>query len=349
METMAELKLDGKYRAVLSLRETERAIKMIKDYFQVNLSRALCLQRVSAPLFVRKGSGVNDDLNGVEKKVTFRIKDDGNSEAECLFSLAKWKRMVLADYGFKSGEGLYTDMNAIRPDEENLDNLHSVYVDQWDWERVIHRNERNLAFLKAIVRKIYAVLKKTEKAVDKRYPNLKPILPANITFVHSEDLLAMYPTLGPRERENRITEKLGAVFVIGIGGVLADGRMHDNRAPDYDDWTSETGADRRGLNGDILLWYPPLKRSLEISSMGIRVDREAMLRQLEIRGVSERKGRDWHKKLLKGQLPLSIGGGIGQSRLCMFFLRKLHVGEVQASIWPEAIVRRCKKAGIPLL
>ena len=241
---MAELKLDGKYRAVLSLRETERAIKMIKDYFQVNLSKTLCLQRVSAPLFVRKGSGVNDDLNGVEKKVTFRIKDDGNSEAECLFSLAKWKRMVLADYGFKSGEGLYTDMNAIRPDEENLDNLHSVYVDQWDWERVIHRNERNLAFLKTIVRKIYAVLKKTEKAVAKRYPDLKPMLPAKITFVHSEDLLAMYPTLGPRQRENRITEKYGAVFVIGIGGYWpTDGCTITGRR------IMTTGRARRGRAG----------------------------------------------------------------------------------------------------
>jgi aspartate--ammonia ligase len=300
-------------------------------------------------LFVRKGSGVNDDLNGVEKKVSFRIKDDGQSEAECLFSLAKWKRMVLAEYQFGQGEGLYTDMNAIRPDEENLDNLHSVYVDQWDWERVISAEERNLAFLKTIVRKIFSVMKKTEKAVSMRYPDLAPILPGRITFVHSEDLLKMYPTLGPRERENKITEICGAVFVIGIGGVLADGTMHDNRAPDYDDWTSETSKGRRGLNGDILVWYPPLNRSLELSSMGIRVDRDAMLRQLEIRGASQRIEQEWHKKLLQGQLPLSIGGGIGQSRLCMFFLRKLHIGEVQASIWPQEILRRCREAGISLL
>ncbi len=346
---MAELFLNGEYRPKLSLRETERAIKMIKDFFQLHLARALNLQRVSAPLFVRKGSGVNDDLNGVERKVTFEVKDDNNSPAECLFSLAKWKRMVLAEYGFEPGQGLYTDMNAIRPDEENLDNLHSVYVDQWDWERIISREERNLAFLKAIVRKIYGVIRQAEKAVAKRYPDITPILSGAIRFVHSEDLLKMYPTLEPRERENRITEKYGAVFVIGIGGALADGTMHDNRAPDYDDWTTETGKGRRGLNGDILVWYPPLKRSLELSSMGIRVDREAMLRQLGIRGVSQRTELEWHKKLLDGRLPLSIGGGIGQSRLCMFLLRKLHVGEVQASIWPQDIVQRCKEAGIGLL
>jgi aspartate--ammonia ligase len=257
--------------------------------------------------------------------------------------------MMLAEYGFEPGQGLYTDMNAIRPDEDNLDNLHSIYVDQWDWERIIGNEERNLAFLKTIVRKIYSVIRQAEKAVARRYPEITPILPGPIRYVHSEDLLKMYPTLGPRERENKITEKYGAVFVIGIGGVLADGTMHDNRAPDYDDWTSETGKGRRGLNGDILVWYPPLKRTLELSSMGIRVDREAMLRQLEIRGVSRRTELEWHKKLLDGRFPLSIGGGIGQSRLCMFLLRKLHIGEVQASIWPQDIVQRCKEAGIGLL
>lgn len=346
---MAELFLDGQYRPALSLRETERAIKMIKDFFQLHLAKALNLQRVSAPLFVRKGSGINDDLNGVERKVTFQVKDDNNSDAECLFSLAKWKRMALADYGFAPGEGLYTDMNAIRPDEDNLDNLHSVYVDQWDWERIISKEERNLAFLKTIVRKIYSVLRQAEKAVAKRYPAIAPILPERIEFVHSEDLLKAYPNLDPRQRENQIVEKHGAVFVIGIGGVLADGQMHDNRAPDYDDWTSETSKGRRGLNGDIFVWFPPLKRALELSSMGIRVDREAMLRQLEIRGTAKRAEQEWHKKLLDGRLPLSIGGGIGQSRLCMFLLRKLHIGEVQASIWPQDIIQRCKEAGISLL
>ncbi len=346
---MSELFLNDGYKPELSLRQTERAIKFIKDFFQDNLARQLHLQRVSAPLFVRKGSGVNDDLNGVETKAAFRIKDDGYSEAECLFSLAKWKRMVLADYDFQQGEGLYTDMNAIRPDEECLDNLHSVYVDQWDWERIISERERNLIFLKKIVGKIYNVLKRTETAVHKRYPQIKPILPKKITFVHTEKLVEMYPNLSPRERENKITRKYGAVFVIGIGGVLKDGKIHDGRAPDYDDWTTPTGRGKKGLNGDILLWYPLLNRALEISSMGIRVDRDTLLKQLEIRGVMKRKELEWHKRLLSNELPLSIGGGIGQSRLCMFFLRKLHVGEVHSSVWPDAMVKQCKEAGITLL
>ena len=346
---MPELILNGEYKSELTLRETERAIKMIKDFFQVNLSRELSLQRVSAPLFVRKGSGVNDDLNGVEKKAAFRIKDDDDCEAECLFSLAKWKRMVLADYDFKQGEGLYTDMNAIRPDEECLDNLHSVYVDQWDWERIISEEERNLAFLKKIVRKIYKVMKKTEKAVSRKYPKIEPMLPDKITFLHTEDLVRMYPALGPRERENEAAKKYGAVFVIGIGGVLADGKMHDNRAPDYDDWTTPTGRGRKGLNGDIFLWHPLLKMAFEISSMGIRVDKDTLLRQLEIRNVPERKEQEWHRRLLNNEFPLSIGGGIGQSRLCMFFLRKLHVGEVHASVWPKEMIKKCKEAGITLL
>ncbi len=346
---MSELISNTEYKSAMSLRDTERGIKFIKDFFQDNLAQALNLQRVSAPLFLRKGSGVNDDLNGIEAKAAFKIKDDGYSDVECLFSLAKWKRMVLADYGFEQGEGLYTDMNAIRPDEECLDNLHSIYVDQWDWERVMSREERNLDFLKMIVRKIYDVLKKTEAAVDAKYPQIKPMLPDEITFVHSEDLLDMYPDLCPRERENRITEKHGAVFVIGIGGELKDSTTHDGRAPDYDDWTTPTGEGRIGLNGDILLWYPLLNRAIEISSMGIRVDAEAMLRQLEIRGAPERKDMPWHKRLIADELPLSVGGGIGQSRLCMYFLRKLHVGEVHASVWPEDMTQKCKEAGIMLL
>ncbi len=346
---MSNLVLNEEYKPLLGLRDTEKGIKYIKDFFQDNLAQELNLQRVSAPLFVRKGSGVNDDLNGVEAKATFRLKDDDNSEAECLFSLAKWKRMVLADYGFEHGEGLYTDMNAIRPDEECLDNLHSAYVDQWDWERVMSADERNLEFLKLIVRKIYDVFKRTEAAVDTEYLHVEPMLPKEITFVHSEELLEMYPDIDPRERENRITRERGAVFVIGIGGELADKTVHDSRAPDYDDWTTPTGDGRMGLNGDILLWYPLLDRAMEISSMGIRVDREAMLRQLEIRGVPERKEMAWHRRLLEGELPLSIGGGIGQSRLCMYFLRKLHVGEVHASVWPEEMAQRCRDAGIMLL
>ncbi|MBN2314173.1 MAG: aspartate--ammonia ligase [Sedimentisphaerales bacterium] len=346
---MSNLILNEEYKPILSLRDTERGIKYIKDFFQDHLAEALNLQRVSAPLFLRKGSGVNDDLNGVEAKAAFKIKDDNYSDAECLFSLAKWKRMVLADYAFEHGEGLYTDMNAIRPDEECLDNLHSIYVDQWDWERIISAEERNLDFLKLIVRKIYDVLKQTEAVVDEKYLHVEPMLPDEIAFIHSEELLEMYPGLDPRERENRITKERGAVFVIGIGGELADGTLHDGRAPDYDDWTTPTGEGTKGLNGDILLWYPLLNRAMEISSMGIRVDREAMLRQLDIRGMPERKELTWHRRLLDGELPLTVGGGIGQSRLCMYFLRKLHVGEVHASVWPEDMVTRCRDAGVMLL
>jgi aspartate--ammonia ligase len=346
---MADLILNADYRPTLGLRETERAIKFIKDFFQNNLSEALNLQRVSAPLFLKKGSGINDDLNGSEAKATFRIKDDAYAEAECLFSLAKWKRMALADYGFKPGEGLYTDMNAIRPDEECLDNLHSIYVDQWDWERIISEKERNLDFLKRIVRTIYGVLQKTEAAVHERYPQIVPMLPQDISFVHAEELLARWPDEGPRERENRIAGELGAVFVIGIGGQLADGTLHDGRAPDYDDWITPTGNNRKGLNGDILLRYPLLDRAFEISSMGIRVNRESLLQQLEIRGATNRSELPWHKRLLAGELPLSIGGGIGQSRLCMFFLHKLHVGEVHASVWPGWMIEKCKSAGVMLL
>jgi aspartate--ammonia ligase len=345
---VSDLYIDPNYKSLLSLRETEKAIKEIKDYFEGALARQLNLQRVSAPLFVRKGSGVNDDLNGIERKVTFRIRDDNDADAEVVLSLAKWKRMVLADYGFGAGEGLYTDMNAIRPDEESLDNLHSLYVDQWDWERVIRPQERNLDFLKDIVRKIYGALWETENYVCDLYPKIRPVLPKEIQFVHTEELLEMYPDLNPRRREDKIAERYGAVFVIGIGGQLADGTIHDGRAPDYDDWVTPTGQGRKGLNGDIFLWYPVLKRGFEISSMGIRVDKEAMLKQLEIRNVTDRKKFAWHKRLLDGELPLSIGGGIGQSRLCMFLLRKIHVGEVHSSIWPQDMLEKCSWAGIKL-
>ena len=345
---MAELVINENYKSILSLRETERAIKFIKDLFQKKLAEQLNLQRVSAPLFLRQGCGVNDDLNGVERKASFAIKEDNNSVAEMLFSLAKWKRMALADYGFRQGEGLYTDMNAVRP-EEALDNLHSIYVDQWDWERVMSKVQRNLDFLKEIVGKIYRVMKDTEAAVHEEYPQIEPILPEKITFVHTEDLVRMYPELNPQERENQITKKYGAVFVIGIGGQLSDGRVHDGRAPDYDDWITPTGEGRRGLNGDILLWYPLLSRAFEISSMGIRVDRDSLLEQLKICGALERAELEWHKRLLNGEFPLCIGGGIGQSRLCMFFLRKLHVGEVHASVWPQQTAEKCHRAGIRLL
>ena len=346
---MPELIVNSGYKSNLSLRETEAAVKFIKDFFQDNLAAELNLQRVSAPLFLKKGSGVNDDLNGIEHKATFKIKDAGDCEAECLFSLAKWKRMVLADYEFGVGEGLYTDMNAIRPDEECLDNLHSIYVDQWDWERIISEDQRNPDFLKEIVEKIYAVLKRTEQIVCEKYTHVEPMLPEKICFVHSEQLLEMYPDIDARERENRITKERGAVFVIGIGGELADGTVHDGRAPDYDDWMTETGNGRKGLNGDILLWYPLLDRAFELSSMGIRVDKKMLAKQLELRGLTERLQSQWHQRLLNDGLPLSVGGGIGQSRLCMYFLRKLHIGEVHSSVWPDDIIEKCKKAGIQLL
>jgi len=345
---MGGLIIDKKYRSKLSLRETERAIKFIKDFFQTRLAAALRLQRVSAPLFVISGAGINDDLNGGEKKVSFTVKD-GNLPAEVVLSLAKWKRMALANYGFRIGEGLYTDMNAIRPDEHLLDNLHSAYVDQWDWERVVTAGQRDPAFLKTIVRKIYRTMRETELAVCARYTAIRPILPKEIFFIHSEDLAAQYPGLSPRERECRIVQKHGAVFIIGIGSALSDGRPHDNRAPDYDDWSTPTAKGRKGLNGDIFVWYPPLQTALELSSMGIRVDKKALLAQLKLKGAVSRKKMYWHKKLLAGGFPLTIGGGIGQSRLCMFFLRKLHIGEVQAGVWPEETRKKCAKAGIELL
>jgi len=346
---MPNLIQNPEYQSLLGVRETEYAIKSIKDSFEDRLSAALNLQRVTAPLFLAKGSGINDDLSGVERKATFCVKDDGEREAECLFSLAKWKRMVLADYGFELGEGLYTDMNAIRPDEECLDNLHSVYVDQWDWERVIRDEDRNLDFLKSIVIRIYEALRQTEHTVHWQHPQIKPILPETITFVHAEDLLELYPNMTPRERENEITKKHGAVFLIGIGGELADGTIHDNRAPDYDDWTTPTTSGKKGLNGDILLWYPLLNRVFELSSMGIRVSPDVLLQQLDILGAQSRKEYQWHQRLLKGELPLTIGGGIGQSRLCMFMLRKLHIGEVHTSVWPQAMIDQCRQAGVTLL
>ena len=336
------------YKSILSLRETERGIKLVKDFFQVKLAEELSLQRVSAPLFVMAGSGINDDLNGVERKVTFQVKYDSSIKAEVVFALTKWKRMALADYGFEYGEGLYTDMDAIRPDEEVLDNLHSIYVDQWDWERVIKKEERSLDFLKEVVRRIYKVMGDTEKMIYEKY-EIKPVLPEDITFIHTEDLIEEYSDLTPLEREDKISEKYGAVFLIGIGGELRDGSIHDGRAPDYDDWSTPTEESKKGLNGDIIIWHPLLKKAFEITSMGIRVDKETMLKQLKIRGCEERKEMEWHRRLLLGEFPLSVGGGIGQSRLCMFFLRKAHIGEVQSSIWPDSIREHCRDNGIVLL
>jgi aspartate--ammonia ligase len=345
---MKNLLIPSSYSPSLDVKQTEQAIKLIKDFFEVSLAAELRLSRVTAPLFVLKGTGINDDLNGVEKPVSFPIVDMKGQTAEIVQSLAKWKRMMLADYGIQHGYGLYTDMNAIRP-SENLDNLHSLYVDQWDWERVINPEERTIAFLEEIVRKIYDVIKRTEFHLSDRYPFIKPELPDEITFIHSEDLLRKYPDLTPRQREDEIVRQYRAVFIIGIGAPLADGIPHDGRAPDYDDWITETKTGFRGLNGDIIIWNNVLNCAYEISSMGIRVDRAALLEQLEATSTTERKDLLFHRRLINNELPLSIGGGIGQSRLCMYFLRKAHIGEVQVGIWPAEMVDLCRENNIFLL
>ena len=336
------------YKALLNMRQTEQGIKQIKEFFQQNLSTELRLSRVTAPLFVLKGMGINDDLNGVERPVTFPIKDLGDAQAEVVHSLAKWKRLTLAEYEIEPGYGIYTDMNAIRADEE-LDNLHSLYVDQWDWEAVITADQRTLAYLENVVRRIYAAILRTEFLACESYPQLKPFLPQDIHFIHSQQLLEMYPDLSPKEREDAICRKYGAVFVEGIGGKLSDGKKHDGRAPDYDDWSTESENGLKGLNGDILVWYPVLGHSIELSSMGIRVDKEALLRQLKLEGKEDREQLYFHQQLLNDKLPLSIGGGIGQSRLCMLMLHKAHIGEIQASIWPEPMREACEAAGMPLI
>lgn len=335
------------YQPLLDLRQTEKAIRQIKEFFQLSLAEALNLQRVSAPLFVLADTGVNDNLNGVERPVSFPIKDMNERRAEIVQSLAKWKRMALADYGFGVGEGIYTDMNAIRPDE-TLDELHSIYVDQWDWERVMTPEQRTLGFLQDIVRRIYEVIRRTEQYIASLYPAITPTLPDSIRFVHTEDLEAQYPDLAPRQREDAACRDHGAVFVTGIGYPLRNGRPHDGRAPDYDDWSTPTERGR-GLNGDIVVWNPVLNRSFELSSMGIRVNGESLLRQLEMTGTMARRELLFHRRLLNGTLPQSIGGGIGQSRLCMLYLRKIHVGEVQSSLWPDDMRARLLAQGVPLL
>ena len=341
------IKVEG-YKQLLNPMQTEQGIKLIKDFFQANLSTALRLRRVTAPLFVLRGLGINDDLNGVERPVSFPIKDMNDQVAEVVHSLAKWKRLMLGEYGIKPGYGLYTDMNAIRGDEE-LDNLHSLYVDQWDWERTVTAEDRNLTFLKKIVRNIYSAIRRTEYLVQETYPQIEPFLPEEIHFISSEELLQMYPDKTPKEREDLICKKYGAVFIMGIGGKLSNGQEHDLRAPDYDDWTTPNSEGFKGLNGDIMIWYPLLNRAFELSSMGIRVDKEALLRQLELTGKTDRKELYFHKKLLADELPLSIGGGIGQSRLCMVLLHKAHIGEIQASIWPDEMRRECRELGMPLI
>ena len=311
------------------------------------MSTELKLSRVTAPLFVLKGTGINDDLNGVERAVTFPILDLGDQQAEVVHSLAKWKRVTLADLQIKPYHGIYTDMNAIRSDED-LGNLHSLYVDQWDWEVVIKEKERTTDFLKKTVRKIYSSILRTEFYVSEVFSEIKPFLPEKIEFIHAEELLRKYPTLTPKERETAFAKKHGAVFIMGIGCVLSNGEKHDGRAPDYDDWSTENSEGFVGLNGDIVVWNPVLELAFELSSMGIRVDKVALEKQLKLEGKEDRLQLYFHKRLMEGSLPLSIGGGIGQSRLCMLLLQKAHVGEVQASIWPEAQKEACKKLGINL-
>ena len=336
------------YRPLLDKYATEQGIKMIKDFFQQNLATGLRLHRVTGPLFVRRGLGINDDLSGTERPVTFPIKDLGDAQAEVVHSLAKWKRLTLAEHGIKPGYGIYTDMNAIRADEE-LGNLHSLYVDQWDWERVILPEERTLDFLRATVERIYAALRRTEFLVCERFPQISPFLPETVHFIHAEELRQRYPDLTPKEREDRITREFGAVFIIGIGCPLGDGKPHDLRAPDYDDYSTIALNGLPGLNGDLLIWYDVLERAVELSSMGIRVDREALVRQLRESGKEERLNLYFHQRLMEGTLPLSVGGGIGQSRLCMIYLRKAHIGEIQASIWPDEMRSECERLHIPLI
>ena len=336
------------YRNLLGgLENTEKAIKAVKDMFQSNLSAQLALLRVTAPIVVLSGTGINDDLNSVERPVSFPIKSLNEQKAEVVHSLAKWKRLKLGELGIRPGRGIYTDMNALRPDED-LDNLHSIYVDQWDWEKVIRKEDRHLAFLKMTVRRIYEAIKVTENRLYVEFPEITPELPEDIFFIHAEELRRRYPDLTPKERENAIVKEHKAVFIIGIGGALGDGTIHDGRAADYDDWSTPNEDGFLGLNGDILLWNKLLDCAFEVSSMGIRVDEAAMLRQLEIRGQSWKKDLYFHRKLLAGELPYTIGGGIGQSRLCMYLLRKAHIGEIQAAIWPEAMREACHRADIEL-
>ncbi|MGH0053460.1 MAG: aspartate--ammonia ligase [Sphaerochaetaceae bacterium] len=336
------------YVPAMEQKQTEKAIKYVKDTFERELSGGLKLSRVTSPLFVPKGSGINDDLNGIERPVRFQIGNLDNREMEIVQSLAKWKRMALADLGFRKGTGLYTDMNAIRPDD-TMDAIHSIYVDQWDWELVMDSQERSLEFLKHVVRKIYSSLKRTEFLVCEMFPMCTPTLPDHITFIHSEDAQREYPTLSPVQREKELARKYGAIFLIGIGSPLADGVSQGGRAPDYDDWSTMTDTEHTGLNGDIIVWDTVREDSLELSSMGIRVDEEALLRQLKIRNTEERTGLYWHTRLLNGELPQTIGGGIGQSRICMFLLKKAHIAEVQASLWPEAVLQEARDMHVFLM
>ena len=327
------------YHSELNLHDTQIAIKTVKDFFQNLLSQRLNLSRVSAPLFVDPDSGLNDNLNGVERPVTFDIKEQNGREAEVVQSLAKWKRNALKKYGFSYGEGLYTDMNAIRRDEIT-DNIHSIFVDQWDWEKIIKKDERTIATLMDTVKVVYKCLRKTEKYMAIQYDYIEEILPHDIFFVTTQELADMFPDNTPKEREYYIAKAKGAVCIMQIGDVLENGERHDGRAPDYDDWS---------LNADIVVYYPVLDIALELSSMGIRVDKKALLSQLKKAGCEERKDLPFQKAIINEELPYTIGGGIGQSRICMFFLRKAHIGEVQSSLWPEDMIAQCEENGVQLL
>ena len=332
------LVIPERYESSLGIIETQQAIKDLKDFFENRLGEMLKLTRVSSPLFVLPETGTNDNLNGVEKPVSFEVPHL-RKDAEIVHSLAKWKRVALKKYGFSVGRGLYTDMNAIRKDEE-LDNLHSLYVDQWDWELIINKEDRTMKTLKKVVKSLYKVFKETEEHVHMIYPEVECVLPEEITFITTQESLAMYPNLTPKEREDAIVREKKAVFLMQIGKVLSNGEKHDGRSPDYDDWD---------LNGDILFYNPVLDNAIELSSMGIRVDEKALERQLKLANCEDRKELDYHKALLEGKLPYTIGGGIGQSRICMFFLNKAHIGEVQVGIWPQEMVEECAKSGIVLL
>jgi len=336
---LTNLIIPENYSSPLTIRETEVAIKEVKDHFERALAKSLHLTRVSAPLFVKPESGLNDNLNGVERPVAFGVKEQDDAVVEIVHSLAKWKRMALKRYGFHSGEGLYTDMSAIRRDEDT-DNLHSIYVDQWDWEKVISKEERNMETLEYTVRKVFAALKETEEFMARRYNYIEPCLPDEITFVSSQELETMYPNSTPKEREYRYAKAKGAIFITQIGKILESGEKHDGRAPDYDDWE---------LNGDIIVYYPVIDVALELSSMGVRVDEDALRRQLASAGCEDRAELEFQKALLSGELPYTIGGGIGQSRICMFYLRKAHIGEVQASVWPADAMQEAMKNDIQML
>lgn len=335
-------------RTPLSPLELEKAIEFVKTRFSSQLSDALNLHKVVAPMLVKRGTGINDDLNGTERPVSFLAPALGGDTVEVVHSLAKWKRMRVGQLGLKEGEGIITDMRAIRADEE-LSPIHSLYVDQWDWEKRISPADRNLDTLKKTVKAIYAAIVATQTELSNAFGVVTPALPDDITFIHSGDLQEQYPDLSSKQREDKVAEQYGAVFIIGIGGQISGGERHDGRAPDYDDWSTPTEGNHKGLNGDIVVWNPVLKRAFELSSMGIRVDTEALRRQLDIAGCPERDQLPFHAALLAGKLPQTLGGGIGQSRICMFMLQKNHIGEVQASLWPDAMMADCHKNDIGLL